>query len=101
MIWRGWGILVFLCPIIWWIVLIAVSMATGIGNSKHDGFWLMLTLGLALAFSAATLWPFSRYRERVAPSVDHFFFIPTKYCIYLLLIAAVGVGGWAFIAPNP
>ena len=93
MIWRGWGILVFFLPLLWWLVLLAVYMATGIAN---DRVWVPLTIGLALAFSAATLWRFDRYRERVAPGVDHFFFIPTKYCVYLLLIAGVGICGWAF-----
>jgi hypothetical protein len=47
---------------------------------------------MTLAISAVTLWPISHYRSRVVPpGHDHLYYIPMKYCIYLLAAGAVGL----------
>jgi hypothetical protein len=101
LIWRGWGWLVFIIPLIWIPILFTVvyylhpqgSPASylrelGVSDRVRDYY----SGAMLLAISAVTLWPISHYRSRVVPpGHDHFYYVPMKYCTYLLAAGAVGL----------
>lgn len=92
--WRGWGIWVLFVPLFW--IFVAVLTPVFMGYHEPDSMkasamiYRLAAAGLAVA--TVNLWLMVRYRERVAPGVDQFTFVPMKYwtpVIALLAAAAV------------
>ncbi len=79
--WRGWGALVLFAPLLW--ILAAVMILIGIDYHESDADMAAATIyrlcAAGLAVATLNLWMVVRYRERVAPGVDQFGFIPMKF----------------------
>jgi hypothetical protein len=91
LIWRGWGILTFFMPFIWLFILIGIAIGMDYHQADPDqaNAEVARMFALALALSAVSLYIIWRYRERVAPGVDHLIYIPTKYWNWLFAAGAV------------
>ncbi|MBI3702465.1 MAG: hypothetical protein HY244_01115 [Rhizobiales bacterium] len=94
--WRGYGILVLFVPLIWMLVAALAPVFMGFHVEGHDAvaaaIYRSFAAGLALA--TVNLWLVVRWRERVAPGVDQFTFIPMKYWTPVIALFALA----AFVA---
>lgn len=90
--WRGWGILVLFVPLVWLLVA-ALFPVLVLGYHEPDRLRaaaMVYRSGAAgLALATVTLWLVVRYRERVAPGVDQFTFIPMKYWTPVIAFGAI------------
>ncbi len=94
--WRGWGILVLFAPLVWMLVAVLVPVFMGYHEPDHARAAAMVyrTGAAGLAIATLNLWLVVRWRERVAPGVDQFTFIPMKYWTPVIALFAVA----AFVA---
>lgn len=107
MVWRSWGISVFLFFLIWLGVTAALPHTIILAPKGVELQW---ALGIACLLTAATAFLLAWYRRShprkvadpqtnatvLVPHVDDFFFIPMKWWTYILLgIAAVLMGAAA------
>jgi len=91
LIWRGWGILTFFMPFIWIFILVGIAIGMDYHQPDPDlaTAAVVRMFALALALSVASLYFIVRYRERVAPGVDHLIYVPTRYWNWLFAAGAV------------
>ena len=89
--WRGWGILVLFVPLIWLLVgaLTPVFLDVHVEDHELAAALVYRTGAAALALATVTLWLVTRYRERVAPGVEQFTFIPMKYWTPVIALGAL------------
>lgn len=100
--WRGWGILVLFAPLIWMVALLMVMVFSGYHEPDPERaaatLYRMGAAGLALA--TINLWLVVCYRERVAPGVDQFIFVPMKHWIYVIGFCATAAFVASFFHPS-
>lgn len=98
-IWRGWGILVLVAPILLWFV--AVGIALGVVHlpldPQHAAALIYRSFAVAAAISAVALWPVAVHRSRTHPGVDHLAFIPMRFWSPILLVLALAAVGVSFL----
>jgi len=94
--WRGWGILVLFVPLFWLLasVFVPIVLDVHLEDSRQAAAMVYRTGAAARALATVTLWLVTRYRERVAPGVDQFTFIPMKYWTPVIALFALA----AFVA---
>jgi hypothetical protein len=65
-VWRGWGILIVVVPLAWWIAIVIGFAVWGYYQPDHDkaAAFVYRTLAAGCALGVVTLWPFVRYRNR-------------------------------------
>ena len=94
--WRGYGILVLFAPLVWMLLAVLVMVFSGYHEPDNmkaaAAVYRVGAAGLALA--TVNLWLVVRWRERVAPGVDQFTFIPMKYWTPAIALCALA----AFVA---
>ncbi len=86
--WRGWGILVFFIPVVWLIaVLLGVVLSEWHEPDTLKAMAMIYRLcAAAIAAATVNLWLIVRYRERTAPGVDSFIFVPMRYWTYVVAL---------------
>ena len=98
-IWRGWGILVLVAPILLWLVLagIALGVIAHPLDPQSAAAFVYRSFAIAAAISALALWPIALHRHRAHPGVDHLAFIPMRYWPPVLLVLALAAVGASFV----
>jgi hypothetical protein len=90
-IWRGWGYLILLVPIFFWIVLVVAMASWGYYEPDREKATAMVyrTFAAGCGLGVLVLWPIVHYRSRSAPGVDHLAFIPMRYWLPIVAAAAL------------
>ena len=96
---RGWGILIVVVPILWWLTIVIAMASWGYYEPDAEKAAAMVyRSGAAGCFlGVLTLWPFVRYRTRVAPGRDELAFIPMQYFIPVLALLGVAALVGSFV----
>jgi hypothetical protein len=99
--WRGWGILILLVALVWFIALFLAFPGHGEMGEKTIG-----RIGsLALLLSAGSVWLMTRYRSKrprivvdpasgssvAVPRCDDLWYIPMRFWAPILAVGAVGL----------
>ncbi len=81
-IWRGWGYLTLLIPILLWLAIVVTISSLGDyyePDSLKAAAFVYRSMAGGFIAGALILWPLVRYRNRTAPGVDELAFIPMRY----------------------
>ncbi len=89
--WRGYGILVLFVPL--FALLGTALLMVALGYYEPDRMKAAAAVyrlgAAALALATVILWAVVRWRNRVAPGVDQFTFIPMKYWTPVIALGAL------------
>lgn len=100
--WRGYGILVLFVPLfaLFGAVLLMVALGYHEPDEAKAAAMIYRMGAAALAVSTGILWAVVRWRERVAPGVDEFTFIPMKYWTPVIGLCALAALVASFFHPS-